>query len=408
VGCHDRNVTQVLERPRAAARRKPDHAAAPAPLWLRSLLAAVWSVAVALAVLVVVALIVWTADSRSTASASTALRFVVALWLAAQRVPLAVPGGTIAVAPLGLTILIGLLLARFAAVVARGAQRQEPGAVAALVLATSLPYAGLSAALAYAARTPTIRPSVGIAFVATGIFAVVTTTAGGLYGSGLSREVWDRLPAATRGALRAAGAAALVLVATATVLTIGAVVHDAKLIGASLHGYGNGSGRFTMAVLSLLLGPNAVVMTTSYLSGAGFAVGAGSSVTMGASHVGATPALPILATVPRAAASWPTVALAMTVVAGAAVVAAWRVRRDAGPVPVDQLRAVAGMAVVIGLGGALLAALAGGPIGPGRLATFGASPWRLGLTLASEIAGPALVFVAVQAWWRLWRSLPGR
>ncbi|HEY1486050.1 MAG TPA: DUF6350 family protein [Micromonosporaceae bacterium] len=378
------------------------------PLWLRSLMAAVWTTAVGLAVLVVVALIVWSADSRTTTSAGAAMRFAVAVWLAAQHAPLSVSGGTIAIAPLGLTALLGLLLARFAAVLSRGASSQEPGAVAAMALAVSLPYAGLATGLAVVARSDAIRPSMLGTFVAAAAFSLVATAAGGMHGAGQWRAGWERLPQPVRDGMRAAGTASAVLIGVATVLTVAALVHHWTLVSNSLEGYGNGSGQFTMGLLSLWLLPNAVVFAGAYLTGTGFAVGSGTTVTLGGAHVGAIPALPILAAVPRTQASWPVLLLAIVTVAGAAVLAAWRIRTDAGPGLAGQFRATVALASVVAAGAAALAALAGGPAGPGRLTAFGPSPWQVGLSVAAEIAGPVALFVAVQAWWRMWRALPGR
>lgn len=405
-------MTQVLDRhvagkPGSASRRAPARIERPTPLWLRSLIAAGWATIVGNAVLVVVSLAVWSADSRTTTSASSAMRFAVALWLDAQRVPLDVPGGKIAVAPLGLTVLLGLLLARFAAVVARGAARQETGAVGAMVLAITLPYAGLAAGLSVLARTSTIHPSAGAAFVTAGILALVATTVGGLRGANQWSGLWAQLPDSFRHAMRAGGQAAVVLFGTSTVLTVAALWHHADLVGHSIDGYSNGTGRFAVATLSLFFVPNAMLFTASYLAGPGFAVGSGTTVNLATVHVGATPALPVLAALPRGSAAWPVVALAVVSALGAGLLAGWRIRQDVGDELVSQIKTVAATAVVVGGGAALLAALAGGPFGPGRMAAVGPSPWQVGLVIGGEVGGVALVVVAVQAWWRLWRSLPG-
>jgi hypothetical protein len=369
--------------------------------------AAVWAVVVGNAVLVVVSLVVWSADSRTTTSAGSAMRFAVSLWLDAQRVPLSVPGGRIALAPLGLTLLLGVLLARFAGVIAKDATSQAPGAVGAMVLAVTLPYAGLAAGLSVLARTSTIRPSAGAAFITAGILSLVATSVGGLRGSGQWSTIWEQLPGTLRHAVRASSAGAAVLFGTATVLTVAAMVQHSDLVGNSLDGYSNGSGRFAVAAISLFMLPNAVLFTAAYLAGPGFAVGAGTSVTLTGAHVGATPALPVLAALPRGSAPWPVVALAIVAALGAGLIAAWRIRQDVGDDVSAQLRGVLATGVVIGSAAALLAALAGGPFGPGRLAAVGPSPWQVGLTVGGEVAGVALIVVAVQAWWRMWRSLPG-
>ncbi len=399
-------MTQTVATPRAATprRRAAGQAASVTPLWLRSVLTAAWATAVGLAVLVVLSLIDWTADSRTTSSAGAAMRFAVALWLDAQRAPLHVPGGEIAVAPLGLTLLLGGLLARFARVLTRDAPSTQPGAVAAMVVAVSLPYAGLAAALALVARTDSIRPSPGTAFVAAAGFSVVATTIGGMRGAGQWSALWDRLTDTAQATLTAAGLAAAVLLASATAFTIAALIQHHRLIGDSLSGYGNGSGQFTMALLSIWLIPNAVLLALAYLTGAGFVVGSGASVTLGHSHVGATPALPILAAIPRGGASWLVICLAVLAVAGAATVAAWRVNRDIAADLPTRFSVALGVAAVMAGAAALLEAVAGGPAGPGRLATFGPSPWKVGLSVALEVATPVIGFVAVKAGWQTWRA----
>jgi hypothetical protein len=100
-------------------------------------------------------------------------------------------------------------------------------------------------------------------------------------------------------------------------------------------------------------------------------------------------------------------ALAIVSALGAGLLAGWRIRQDVGDELAAQVRVVLGTAVVLGAAAGLLAALAGGPFGPGRLAAVGPSPWQVGLVVGGEVAGVALVVVAIQAWWRLWRSLPG-
>jgi hypothetical protein len=123
--------------------------------------------------------------------------------------------------------------------------------------------------------------------------------------------------------------------------------------------------------------------------------------------VGATPALPILAALPRGAVSWPILAIAIATVLGAGGLAGWRIRRDVGDDLAAQVRTVLTTGLVAGLAAAALVAIAGGPFGPGRLAAVGPSPWKVGLSAGGEVAVVALVVVAVHGWWRLWRALPG-
>src|SRR3954452_3553135 len=120
-------MTELLSRPhRQAADVAP---ADPSGIWWRGELAAVWAVAVGLATLLVVVLIAWAADSRAGAGAPAAMRSALQIWLVSHRVPLRVDGGSIAVAPLLLTLALSFLVARAAAVLARGPDVGDPDAV---------------------------------------------------------------------------------------------------------------------------------------------------------------------------------------------------------------------------------------------------------------------------------------
>jgi hypothetical protein len=67
------------------------------------------------------------------------------------------------------------------------------------------------------------------------------------------------------------------------------------------------------------------------------------------------------------------------------------------------LRNSAVAAVLVALGGFVLAWQGGGSIGSGRLSAFGASPWKFGLTMSGAVVVVATATVgalAVLAWWR--------
>src|SRR4029078_9625863 len=89
-------------------------------VWGRGAVAALWVTAGGCAGLVVAVLRAWAADSRSGAGAGNAIRTALQLWLAAHRVPLHVEGGTIVLAPLGLTLGLGWVVARSARARASG------------------------------------------------------------------------------------------------------------------------------------------------------------------------------------------------------------------------------------------------------------------------------------------------
>src|SRR4051812_34885289 len=123
-------MTELLTRPPAATTSSTARdSAGTASVWWRGCLAALWAVAVGVAILMVVVLVVWATDARSGAGAGEAIRFALQLWLAAHKVPLHVSGATVAVAPLGLTLALAFVVARAAAVLARGHDVDDIGGV---------------------------------------------------------------------------------------------------------------------------------------------------------------------------------------------------------------------------------------------------------------------------------------
>lgn len=399
-------MTDLLERPRASAARNADAGdESVAPLWARGAFAALWTAAAGLAVLIVIALIDWAADSYSTASAGGAMRFAVVVWLAAGRASIAVPDGTIAVAPLGLTLLIGLLLARASSMLARSSGIRELGGVGVVVASIAAPYAVLSALLCLVARSGSLRPSPGGAFVTEGLIAVIATAIGALRGAGLTRTLWERLPLEARRAMTASGFAGLVLVGGGALLLVGSLFSHSGAIHELLSSYRGGTGVFAVVLLSIFLIPNAVLFAASYLTGTGFAIGAGTSIGFSAAHAGAMPALPILAAAPRTPAPWPVEVTCIGLITLAGIAAAASIDRQPDRTLPERLISLGWTVLAVALGSLILAALAGGPAGPGALRAFGPSPWQVGLSIGFEIGVVASVALLSRHWVALARRM---
>mgnify|MGYP003291237819 CR=1 FL=1 len=145
---------------------------------------------------------------------------------------------------------------------------------------------------------------------------------------------------------------------------------DARLL--PLYNLG-GVGLLLVCVLVL---PNLVLWNAAALLGPGYAVGAGTSVTLTSSGLGAVPALPVLAALPPVGPrpGWLVALAVVPLVAGAVAGYATVAPRPDGA-RVGTLRtvltagagsgALAGSAVAVGL------LLSGGAIGPGRLGHTG-------------------------------------
>jgi Family of unknown function (DUF6350) len=359
---------------------------------------------VAMAALVVLALIVWAADPRSTAGAGDVTRFAGDLWLLALRDPLRVAGGTLVIPPLGLTVLVGLLLVRATAIVARSEQLHDKRSFGVVVAAVTLPFAVLATVLALIDHSGALRPTPGAAFVCAALVGGVSAAVGAAVGGGRLGPVWRGLPAQVRLALAAAGSAGGVLVAAAVVLLTGSLIAHAHDIGTIVSSYRGGAGEFSMLLLSVLYAPNAVVFASSYIIGPGFAVGAGTSVAVGGSHLAAAPAFPLLAAAPSGSAPLVARLFCGLAIVGAGVAAGWRIARPATPaaaLPVrQQLRVVALAAAFAGVAASAAAAYAGGPAGPGRLSAVGPSPWQVGLLAALELGTIAGLVVLAMRWRR--------
>jgi hypothetical protein len=136
-------------------------------------------------------------------------------------------------------------------------------------------------------------------------------------------------------------------------------------------------------------------------------VGTGTSVSLASVHLGAVPALPLLAPLPQTgqppAASW----LLFAGILGAGVLTGWLVARQAGdPVADSWLRrwrmADAGFALGAGAGcGLVLGAvgwLSGGALGPGRMAEVGPHSVPFGLAAAAEVGVMAAATVIAFSW----------
>jgi hypothetical protein len=161
-------------------------------------------------------------------------------------------------------------------------------------------------------------------------------------------------------------------------------------------------GGLLLLLVEVVYLPNAVIFGMAYAIGPGFAVGAGTSVSPTGVFLGAVPSFPPLAALPEPgpAPALSLIALAAPFIAGA-VGGTLTIR--AMPSPVYEAAPLWGFVtgVLTGCVSAVLAALAGGPMGGGRMVTIGPSPWQVGLLAALEVG----IAAAIAAWLTNWRLL---
>jgi hypothetical protein len=155
-----------------------------------------------------------------------------------------------------------------------------------------------------------------------------------------------------------------------------------------------------MVLLTALVAPNAVLLGGAYVLGPGFAVGTGTVVSPSVVQLGPVPAFPLLAALPSGGTQpgWLSGLLAAPVVAGL-LAAVLVVRRY--PAFGYETGAVRGLGSGV-LGAVLLTVLtmlAGGAVGPGRMADIGAA---LPQTLVSAVVAMGiggLVGGVAATWW---------
>lgn len=394
-------MTELLTRPPATVVDDVEDAAP--SLWWRGALGALWAICLGVAVLVVLVLIVWATDSQSGAGAGQAMQAALQLWLLAHKVSLHVagghgqPGATVAIAPLGLTLALVLLVARAGAVLARGARIDDLPGVATVAGAVGVPYGVLAAFVAAAAHGDTVRPSPVAALGAGLLLGTAAAAWGALRAAGRESGLRAILPVRVHAPLAAGAAALPVLMAAGLVLVLGSLAVHAHTASQLADGLGTGAvATGGLLLLDALLLPNAALAAVGYVTGPGFAIGAATSYSQTGVTSTALPSLPLLAAAPHAAAPVGVRVLCLVAIAVAGVVVGWRLRRfpATGWTAVQDVAAAGAVAGVLT---AIAVGLAGGPAGPGRMAVVGASPWQVGLATAGEITAIAALVVAVTA-----------
>ncbi len=387
-------MTETLHRP---VRRAAAGAPAPARSVLQAgLTAAAWAVGAGLIAITLPVLLVWMADARSGASAAEALRTAGQVWLVAHGVALRLPDGLLGLAPLGLLALPALLLLRAGGHSARECRVTGLADALRLAVTIAVPYGVLAAVVAGLSRTASVQPVSWQALVAGALVGGLGALLGVLRGARLWAAVLPALPARAARLVPACTTALGLLVGAGALLAgVSLALHLGRaedLARASSPGI---VGGVALLVLGLALVPNAVVWAVAWLAGPGFAVGAATAVGPFGTSLAAVPSVPLLAGLPGAVSPW-LGALALVVPLAAGALGGWLVlRRLSGPSWVGAAGEAALVGPVVGVVVALACWASGGPLGGGRLAAVGPSPWQVGLAVALELGVAAAATAAL-------------
>lgn len=157
-----------------------------------------------------------------------------------------------------------------------------------------------------------------------------------------------------------------------------------------------GAGVITLGHLAYL--PTIVVWAASWLAGPGFAVGVGTAVSPAGTQLGVVPGIPVLGLLPESTSIWMLVVIILPIGAGA--FAGWAVRSrlvwEGTPLGAAPRAAIAGgIALLTAAVAAVAALLAGGSMGPGRLAEAGPGVLPFALSLGGEVLlGAAILLLS--------------
>ncbi|HXA60052.1 MAG TPA: DUF6350 family protein [Streptosporangiaceae bacterium] len=386
------------------------------PLAVKGLAAAAWSAGIGLAVLTTITLIGWIAAPRTALGPGLpgVFRTAVNFWLVAHHAGFSLEHSRVGLLPLGLTVVPGMLLHRSGGWLMRAVEVPDRARIGVLhvALALAVPYSLLAGLLSLAVRSGVVKPSAWqavvicfvLAFLAGGLGAsrALVAASGKRVRSGLG-ALLRLLPERPRSVVIGVIAAIAVLVAFGAVLVGASLAVHLSQANALFDALAPGIvGGLLLLLVELVFLPNAVIWGVAYAVGAGFSVGTGTSVSPTGVFLGNIPSFPLLAALPEPgpAPALSLFALAAPFVAGA-VGGTLTIR--AMPSPVYEAAPLWGF-----VGGALtgivttgLTALAGGPLGGGRMATMGPSPWQVGLMAALEVG----ISAAIAAWVANWLVL---
>ena len=379
-------MTSLLPAPR---RTRSDAARADAahrrPLVLLATLAGVTAAGATLVVCLAGGVVGWfLTDAGAHGAPRDGLRVGALGWLMAHGSGVNVSGAQVTAVPLGLSLLAAVVVWRLGLRLGDSVSGHGPDADAiadgerdwTVPVATALfaaGYAAVALVTHHLASSPATAPSLSRTLFWAVLLCGLVGGAAIAVGSGRAAIWTSFLPISLRASAAAAWRTLLWYVVVSAVVLGGALVVDwdgAVNVMSQLH---TSPGAATLLVgLCVLVTPNATLFTGSYLLGPGFAVGSHTLVTPTAVVLGPLPMFPLLAALPDDGATpgWAVALLALP-----PLVAAVAVFRTLRRYPTSRWDEAALRGVGAGLGCAvaftLFAAVAGGAVGPGRMADVG-------------------------------------
>lgn len=408
----------------------------PMPLWLQGALESAQAAVISALLVIAPIAAAWLSGGFAAPQPDAIARLAGQAWLLIHAVPLqlaAVEGvaaaqgtaGTLALVPLGLTLIPFLLAWRAGRRLARASYTDQ---LWQALLGSWAVYSAFGAATGFVCRTPDVGINLWFAM----LMPLVPFALGMVVGARLEAGSWSRLIgveavdwiATTSQHSRWAGsylasaakagfvAVMAALALSSALLVVDLFIHWNLIISVyeALDAGAVGGAVLTIAQLGFL--PNLAVYALAWVSGAGFALGAGTQLGALGTAAGPVPSIPLLAALPAGSLDYGFVALVVPVLAG--VLAGWWFLRE-GENHFDEWLAIkvdarwftasastvflgAIIGLVAGALAAFLAWLAGGSAGIGRLSQIGPDPLWMGIWVASEVAIGVVIGYAAGPW----------
>jgi len=383
----------MLERPAARPlppRQRRSREEVVGTLPVAAVTCAVWAAGVGLVAVGALVTLAWALTGRGDDGLGTPVSAAGVLWLAGNHSAVTVGTATLTLLPLlmlGLALPLLVLAGRWAVRITSTTSWAD---TALLVVGGAATYALLGMLVAQASSLAGAEVAPLTALASCGVVALLGLGGGALSGGPLGRSVVDRLPTWARDALIAAGAAAGALAVVVGIVAVVAVVMRWSTVTSLTHQLAPGAGDAVgVLLLSLAYLPNLLVWVLSYVAGPGFAVGGGTGVDPFSQTGGLLPVVPLLGAVPDQAPAAGPLLLLLPVAAGAVAALVLRKRRSL-PLREEAVALIAG-AGVVAVGVVVLASLAGGALGDGRLEHLGPPALASGLALGGLVAAGSLL-----------------
>lgn len=394
-----------MSEPTIRIRRGPENPDDPgrslsAAAALGGLLAAI----VTLVVCMSLALTAWfLADAGSYGDTTDALRVGADAWLMGHGSRLDLAGLPLGIVPLALTMMMVLGAFRSGRWSTRRAVMITEDRMLGVAVTTFVgAYVVVAVVVCVLASESGATPGLGRTVLGAVLLAALAGGSGLASGTGML-DLWIvRTPQWARQLAVGALVSALALLAAGAALAAVSLLfsfNEASSVISTLE-LSTGDALSLIFVIALL-GPNIALLGASYLIGPGFAFGTLTTVSPQAVSLGAVPAIPVLAALPE---DGPPAAWLVGLLILPALCAAFgtvRSRRGGEPLPLDvaALRG-AGTGFVAAVLITVAIALAGGPLGTGRLEEIGAPTAEvLGYSIVAMSLG-GLLGGLVQAWWQ--------